>query len=331
MNNLFWLTFSCIKGVGDVTVKELYFQHPYANFELINDAFFLESLKPSIRNIFLNQEVIISAENKAIDIIKKHEQHDIKVVPISSEYYPISLRFIKDPPAVLYAKGNLELLKDMNLVAIVGTREPTPTGEVAARKIASTFANYGYTIVSGLALGIDTAGHEGALKIPNGKTIAVMADNLTKIYPAKNKKLAESILLNKGLLLSEVSIGQGISKGSFVKRDRIQSGLSLGVCPVQTPIKSGTQHTIQFAREQERVLFTPIVMDIDLNHIASQGNLKLLKEEKVIDLKDQNTYPIIISRMNDVKKQLLLLTESLNKKSKPKNEEIRKYEQGSLF
>src|SRR5699024_12058801 len=116
----------------------------------------------------------------------------------------------------------------------------------------------GYTIVSGLALGIDTAGHEGALGAENGKTIAVLAGNLTQIYPAKNKELAMEILERDGLWLSETPIGQSNTRGNFVKRDRIQSGLSLGVCPVQTPIKSGTQHTIEFTRKQNRFLFSPI-------------------------------------------------------------------------
>lgn len=331
MNNLFWLTFSCIKGVGNIAVKELYFQHPYANFDLISNPSFLQTLKPSVKKYLLDKENIQQAREKALNILELQKKNGIEVITIDSEYYPISLRFIKDPPAILYAKGNVELLKNLNMVAVVGTREPTPTGEVSSRKIAATFAEMGYTIVSGLALGIDTAGHEGALRIKEGRTIAVMAGDLTKVYPSKNKKLVERIIENKGLLVSEVGIGQPIGKGNFVKRDRIQSGLSLGVCPVQTPIKSGTQHTIQFTRDQKRILFTPIILDIDKDHVASQGNLELIKEDGVIVLNHLEDYKIIVSKMEELKEQFLIYTEKLKNKKTPKFENTLSFDQGTLF
>src|SRR5699024_128432 len=115
------------------------------------------------------------------------------------------------------------------------------------------------------------------LQAENGKTIAVMAGNLTEVYPTKNRKLAEDILANDGLWVSETPIGQASSRGNFVKRDRIQSGLSLAVCPVQTPLKSGTQHTIEFSRQQKRLLFTPIPLKVDEGEDAIQGNLELIE------------------------------------------------------
>ncbi|WP_052344331.1 DNA-processing protein DprA [Bacillus ndiopicus] len=331
MNNLFWLTFSCIKGVGNIAVKELYFQHPYTDFNLINNRSFLQTLKPSIKKYLLDEESIQQAREKALNILELQRINEIEVITIDSEYYPISLRFIKDPPAILYAKGNIELLKDLDMVAVVGTREPTPTGENSSRKIAATFAEMGYTIVSGLALGIDTAGHEGALRVKEGRTIAVLAGDLSKIYPAKNKNLAEKIIKNRGLLLSETGIGQPVGKGSFVKRDRIQSGLSLGVCPVQTPIKSGTQHTIQFTREQKRILFTPVVLEVDKEQVASQGNLELIKEDGVIVLNQPEDYKIIILKMGEIKEQFLNYTEKLKSKKIPRVFETTLYDQGTLF
>lgn len=243
------------------------------------------------------------AKMKAEKLITRHEEKNIKVIPISSEWYPEYLRLIEDPPKVLYAKGNIELLKEKDTMAIVGTREPTAIGIKAARKIAFTFANMGYTIVSGLALGIDTAAHQGALEAPNGKTITVLAGDLTQVYPAKNKRLATEILDRNGLWVSETPIGQPNNRGNFVKRDRIQSGLSLGTCPVQTPIKSGTQHTIEFTRKQKRYLFTPIPLKRDAGENAIQGNLVLI-ESGVPILKDKKSYEVIHEALQKYKVHL---------------------------
>lgn len=296
MNDFFWTTLSCIKGVGSKTLMQLYENDPHLNFDNLDEH--LESMKQKSVSKLLSMENIKLAKEKAKQLITAHEERGIKVIPISSEWYPVYLRLIADPPIVLYAKGNVDLLKEKHTLAIVGTREPTELGIKAARKIAATFAGMGYTIVSGLALGIDTAGHEGALMAENGKTITVLAGSLMEIYPAKNKELAMEILERDGLWLSETPIGQANSRGNFVKRDRIQSGLSLGVCPVQTPIKSGTQHTIEFSRKQKRFLFTPIPLKQDEHENAIQGNIELIKNGVTV-LKDKESYRSIHETLLD--------------------------------
>ncbi|MEO2223024.1 DNA-processing protein DprA [Priestia megaterium] len=304
MNDLFWITISCIKGVGNKTIIELYEQYPMLNFDNVSEH--IDTIKKKSLIKLLSIENIEFAKKRAKNLIRSHEEKKIKVIPISSEFYPKYLRLIEDPPTVLYAKGNLKLLKEEKTLAIVGTREPTAIGVKAAQKIAATFAMMGYTIVSGLALGIDTAGHEGALKIQDGRTIAVLAGDLTQIYPAKNKKLAMEILERNGLWISETPIGQSNTRGNFVKRDRIQSGLSLGICPVQTPIKSGTQHTIEFARKQDRYLFTPIPLKQDEFENAVKGNI-LLIESGITVLKNKESYEIIHKELTEY--QLRLETE----------------------
>src|SRR5690625_1260109 len=196
---MFWLTISCVKGVGDKTLIELYEKYPQLHFDNIKEH--LESSKSKRLSKLLSDEHIEAAKEKAEKLIEIHKKNDIHVIPISSESYPNYLKLIHDPPAVLYAKGNIALLKEENTLAVVGTRKPTEIGLKSAQKISTTFAERGYTIVSGLALGIDTAGHEGALHVEGGKTIAVMAGELTKIYQAKNKGLADEILNKNGLLL----------------------------------------------------------------------------------------------------------------------------------
>lgn len=303
MNDLFWTTISCIKGIGNKTIIKLYEDFPMLNFD--NYFKYINSFKKKSIIKLITEENIEIARKRAENLIQSHELKKINVIPVSSEWYPKYLRLIEDPPKVLFAKGNLELLKHEHTLAIVGTREPTVTGVNAARKIASTFATMGYTIVSGLALGIDTAGHEGALRANGGKTIAVLAGDLTQIYPAKNKELANEILEQNGLWLSETPIGQPNTRGNFVKRDRIQSGLSLGICPVQTPIESGTQHTIEYAKKQNRYLFTPIPMKHDELENAIQGNLILIKEGIPV-LKDKNSYYSIHKELIQCKKRLTI-------------------------
>lgn len=301
MNDFFWTTLSCVKGVGSKTLTELYENNPFLDFDNLYD--YLETVKKKSLFKLLSFENIQLAKDKAEKLLAAHENEGIKVIPISSEWYPNYLRLIPDPPTILFAKGNIELLKEKQNLAVVGTREPTVSGIKAAQKIAMTFAEMGYTIVSGLALGIDTAGHVGSLLANNGKTIAVLAGNLTEIYPAKNKQLAMEILEKDGLWLSETPIGQANMRGNFVKRDRIQSGLSLGVCPVQTPVKGGTQHTIEYARKQNRFLFTPIPLAQDQNENAIQGNLELIKSGVYV-LKDKDSYQTIHQMLQEKKERL---------------------------
>ncbi len=301
MNDFFWLTLSCIKGVGSKTLIQLYESYPDLNAENLQEQ--IKTMNKKNISKLLSPENISVAKERAENLITSHEEKDIKVIPISSEWYPNYLRLIPDPPTILYAKGNTELLKEKLNLAVVGTREPTETGIKAARKIATTFVEMGYTIVSGLALGIDTAAHEGALKEENGKTIAVLAGNLMQIYPAKNKELATKILERDGLWLSETPIGQSNTRGNFVKRDRIQSGLSLGVCPVQTPTKSGTQHTIEFSRKQNRFLFTPTPLQQDENENAIQGNIELMNAGVTV-LQNKESYKSIHNNLLDYKLKL---------------------------
>ncbi|MEI3611559.1 DNA-processing protein DprA [Pseudogracilibacillus sp. SO30301A] len=301
MNDFFWLTLSCIKGVGSKTLIQLYENYPDLNVENISEQ--IKMIKKKNISKLLSPENIKIAKESAENLIISHGKMDIRVIPISSDYYPEYLRLIEDPPTVLYAKGNIELLKEKQTIAIVGTREPTETGKKAAYKIAKTFAEMGYNIVSGLALGIDTVAHKGALEAKNGKTIAVLAGNLTQIYPAENKKLATEILERDGLWLSETPIGQANMRGYFVKRDRIQSGLSLGVCPVQTPTKSGTQHTIEFSRKQNRFLFTPPPLQQDENENAIQGNIELIKAGVSV-LQNKESYQTIHNNLLDYKSRL---------------------------
>ncbi|WP_068419911.1 DNA-processing protein DprA [Labrenzia sp. OB1] len=194
-----------------------------------------------------------NAWDRAEAELENTEASGIKFYSFHDEGYPTRLRKIPDPPAVLYVKGDTSGLHSSKCLAVVGTREPTPYGEAVARKSAATAAEAGFIIVSGLAHGCDTLGHEGCLDA-HGVGVAVMAHGLDKVYPAANRGLASRLLENGGCLVSEYPLGFKPMRTAFAERDRIQSGLSDAVLVVETDVKGGTMHTVRFSREQKRIL-----------------------------------------------------------------------------
>lgn len=166
--------------------------------------------------------------------------------------YPQLLRHIADPPLLLYCEGEIELLNQPAL-AVVGSRAPTPIGLETAQAFAMQLARLGFVITSGMALGIDTAAHRGALSV-TGKTIAVLGTGLDRIYPARNTELAAQIR-SAGLLISEFPLGTAPLARNFPQRNRIISGLSRGVLVVEAGIQSGSLITARMALEQGREVF----------------------------------------------------------------------------
>lgn len=166
--------------------------------------------------------------------------------------YPQILRHIADPPLLLYCEGEIELLNQPAL-AVVGSRAPTPIGVETAQAFAMQLARLGFVITSGMALGIDTAAHRGALSV-TGKTIAVVGTGLDRIYPARNSELAAQIR-SAGLLISEFPLGTAPLARNFPQRNRIISGLSRGVLVVEAGIQSGSLITARMALEQGREVF----------------------------------------------------------------------------
>ncbi len=174
------------------------------------------------------------------------------VVPHESDDFPELLAQISNPPLLLYVDGNPDLLQ-LPALAIVGSRNPTEGGARTAFEFAHYLAGAGFTIVSGLAQGIDTAAHRGALAA-GGTTIAVLGHGIDRVYPASNKKLAHEIAAS-GALLSEYPLGMHPGKHHFPERNRLISGLSLGTLVVEAARRSGSLITARLAAEQGREVF----------------------------------------------------------------------------
>ena len=217
------------------------------------------------------------AWQRAEEILEKCERLDITTIAYGDETaYPERLNAIKDPPPVLYLKGNSEPLHERALVAIVGTREPTQHGQKAALALGVRAAHDRIPVVSGLALGCDTLGHRGCVD-RNGTAIAVMAHGLDHLYPKANQGLAHDILETGGALVSEHPPGVKPTRWFFASRDRLQSALSDIVIVVETGLRGGTQHTIKAALEQRKLLACVTPAKPFLRHEKVQGTLKLLK------------------------------------------------------
>jgi len=175
------------------------------------------------------------------------------LVAYSDEAYPERLKQIFDPPPVLWVRGDVKLLSRYSL-AVVGTRHPTPYGSGMAEVLSRDLALRGLIILSGMARGVDTAAHKGALAA-NAPTIAVWGTGIDVIYPKENKKLAEQIIASGGAIVSELPLGTFPAPQNFPRRNRILSGMSVGVLVVEAGEHSGTRVTARCALEQNRDVF----------------------------------------------------------------------------
>jgi DNA processing protein len=236
---------------------------------------------------------------KSQNVVSEHLKSGIRPIAVTEDEYPPLLRLIPDPPPVLYAKGNIPLLKVLDAVAVIGTRKPTTGGTKVASKVAGHLASSGFVIVSGLARGIDSAAHRAACDA--GFTIAVLANPLDKVYPAENRELAENIVEGGGTLVAELPKGEPTYRNAFVRRDRIQSGMSLAIIPVQTDVEGGTMHTVRFAEAQHRLLFCPKPLPEESERKEYAGIWQLIRSNRAIAFQSREDYTDVISRIREQK------------------------------
>lgn len=201
----------------------------------------------------LSAQIALAAETiDAAAVIDLCRQHDVAILTPEEPDYPARLREIPDPPGVLFVRGQWQRADDL-AVAVVGTRHATVYGLQQAERLAAGLARAGLTVVSGLARGIDQAAHRGALAA-GGRTLAVLASGVLNIYPPEHRDLAESII-QQGALLGEAPPQAAPRSGVFPQRNRLISGLSLGVVVVEAAVRSGALITARHALEQGREVF----------------------------------------------------------------------------
>jgi DNA processing protein len=240
---------------------------------------------------------------------QKLRQTGTTLVSLGDATYPQPLRDIFDPPVTLFARGNIELLQDL-MIGVVGTRRPTPYGLAAAARLSADLAQAGLTIVSGMARGIDTAAHRGALSV-NGKTIAVLGCGADIVYPSENRRLAAEIVA-KGLIVSEFPMGSVAFPQNFPIRNRIISGMSSGLLVVEGAQYSGSAITAKLALDQGREVFAvpgniTSKMSWGPNLLIKQG-AKLIQDwnDVVVDLPPETRRRLIDEGRNRLLNQGLM-------------------------
>lgn len=247
---LYWLALRLTPGLGPMRSIRLLreFRTPVAVFHASVSQLVAAGV-PAAAARSIESGILFEA---AIAEQEKVQAAGVQLIPLTDPMYPELLRSIADPPLVLYAKGQLELLSEAGF-AIVGTRRPSHYGATMAERFARDAAQAGVIIVSGMARGIDTAAHRGALAVGGG-TIAVFGCGVDELYPAENRKLKEQIQ-SEGLVLSEYPMGTPAYPQNFPARNRIVSGLSWGLLLVEGAQYSGSAITARLAIDQGRRLF----------------------------------------------------------------------------
>jgi DNA processing protein len=206
-------------------------------------------------------------------IIELCEQDQIDILSLQDTRYPRQLRTITDPPPILYVKGTL-LPSDAFSIAVIGTRRCTPYGERQTERLTSALVQNGFTIISGLALGIDGIAHRAALKA-GGRTLAVLGSGLHRLYPPEHQPLAQKMIDSGGCVMSEYPPLHPSAKWTFPQRNRIVSGLSLGVLVIEAPVRSGAMISARMAGEQGRDIFA---VPGSIESPASNGCHQLMKD-----------------------------------------------------
>ena len=263
---------SMVEGIGARTYRRLLEQFGTATAILNasrSDLSGFEFLKPDA----LAQ--LTTARNRLdpTHIVERCEQDQIDIFSLREERYPAQLRTIPDPPPILYVKGTL-LPSDSFSIAVIGTRRCTRYGERQTERLTSALVQNGFAIIGGLALGIDGIAHRTALNA-GGRTVAVLGSGLQRIYPPEHNPLAQQIVESGGCILSEYPPLHPPAKWTFPHRNRIVSGLSLGVLVVEAPLRSGAMISARLAGEQGRDIFA---VPGSIESSASSGCNQLIRD-----------------------------------------------------
>lgn len=241
---------------------------------------------------------------------RSHESnsvHSVRMLCYGDERYPKYLSDLTNAPPVLFVKGSFCAFENLPGVAIVGAREATEAGKEIARRIAMFMGGEGWPIVSGLALGIDAAAHQGALDA-GGVTIAVLAGGVEKPNPAANTKLGYEILEAGGAWVSEHPVGTPPRKHHFVPRNRIQVGLSAASIIVEAKLRSGSITQARFCVSEGRPLFAVVPQD-DNNPLGlnAEGTLHMVDEFSATPIKTRSDYPMLLKLSMESRESLLKL------------------------
>jgi DNA processing protein len=270
-SDAYWLALRRVKGIGPRIARLLLerFQSPEQVFAQRESALVEAGISRSVAHNIAGFDEYAAIDRELCEL----QRVDGRLIRWSDPEYPAALKHIADPPPFLFVRGTMPV-SGPPCVAVVGARAASEAGLRMGRRFGFELAAKGFAVVSGLARGIDGEAHQGALDA-GGTTIAVMGCGIDVIYPAEHRKLTESILANRGALLSELPVGTPPIGENFPTRNRILSGLSLGVVIVEAAERSGSLITARMALEQDRQVFAVPGSPVSGK---SRGSNRLLKD-----------------------------------------------------
>ena len=300
MNNKYIIALLKCKGIGNTRL-----------FDFIKECDFnIDKIKLNINKLislddYNNFNQILS--NAELEI-NENEKKGIKLITILDDNYPSKLYTISDPILYLYYKGNIELINTVS-IAVIGTRKPSELSKNNSYKLSLGLVRQNYTIVSGLALGIDTIAHKASVE-NNGNTIAVLPCGIDNIQPTSNRGLAEDIINSNGCLVSEYSVGTVLNRFNYAKRDRIQSALSNVIVVPEASEKSGTMIAVNKSKKERK----PVFQLIDNNNklidnvldIENDDYLDIIKEAVELDVNNEKQKEANIKNIRKISKQISL-------------------------
>ena len=284
MSIIDYMEISFIKGIGNRLIKKLIDKYGSVEVVLKNPEVLKEDFGDKLYDLVKNREK--NLRKKAEEEVKKAEKLGFKIVCLEDNDYPDALKEIPDPPAYIYLSGSFP--KDIQLVSVVGSRKHTVYGKSITKNLVRSLVENGIGVVSGLASGIDRIAHETALE-NNGFTIAVLGGGIDQVFPYENKDIYRSIR-DKGLLLSEFSMGHKPSKFTFPIRNRIIAGLSLATIVIEASEKSGSLITARYANEYGRIVFS---VPSNITNPHGKGTNNLIKEGAVPITDIQDIYETV--------------------------------------
>ena len=278
----YWIGFTLVKGIGAVRFQRLLDR--FGDAESAWKAAPAELAEAGLSLKLIERLVALREKVELSRIWEQIQSKEIQVLTWMDETYPQRLKEIEQPPPVLYLRGELSTEDDW-AVAIVGSRRVTPYGRQVTEEIASFLAANGVTVVSGLARGVDALAHKAALKA-GGRTLAVLGSGVDRIYPPENRALAEQ-MYEQGGVLTDYAPGTPPEASNFPPRNRIISGLSMGVVVVEAGETSGALITAEFAADQGREVFAVpgnifAPQSKGTNKLIQQGALPLLSVDDIM-------------------------------------------------
>lgn len=294
----YWVGFSLVHGIGPVRINAL--KEAFGDLEAAWNASPADLRASGLDSKTLASLLDLRSSIDLDDELERMSRQGFQAITVEDEGYPMRLREVDQSPALLYVWGDLQE-RDQWAVGIVGTRTPSSYGRAVTEELATALANQGLTIVSGMARGVDGIAHQAALDA-GGRTIAVLGSGLEHIYPPEHHQLARAIA-ESGAVVSEYALGTPPEGRNFPPRNRIISGLSLGVVVVEAGRTSGALITADFAADQGRDVFA---VPGDITRKQSVGTNRLIKQGAVPLTEAAEVMEVLNLAMLDQQKQLEL-------------------------